>query len=184
MESTTNSGLVIHRSADPRRTTGVTEPPAEPVLTADVVETTQSATVTPFGPQRWAGWPTDWGPPMWSSGGGWWGRVEQLTDTAWMCMDRNASVIATMPPYLVGAAKSLNADWLNNPDPSVYRSWLQFAHQLFWDFQLGEAFVMPTALVRHGVAVPVPCRAAVAGDDRHASTGCRGTRSAASTSPT
>lgn len=98
-------------------------------------------------PQRWAGWPTEWPDPVWSN---WWGRVETLTDTAWMCLDRNASVIATMPPYLVGAAPSLNADWLNNPDPDVYTSWFEFAKQLLWDFQLGEVFVMPTAWYESG----------------------------------
>jgi phage portal protein BeeE len=29
-----------------------------------------------------------------------------------------------------------------NPDPRIYTSWTEFAKQLFWDFQLGEAFVM------------------------------------------
>ena len=29
-----------------------------------------------------------------------------------------------------------------NPDSLVYSSWHEFAKQLFWDFQLGEAFVM------------------------------------------
>ena len=50
-----------------------------------------------------------------------------------------------MPPYLVGAAPSLAADWLTNPDPDLYGSWIEFAKQLFWDFQLGEAFVLATA---------------------------------------
>jgi hypothetical protein len=67
-----------------------------------------------------------------------------LTDTAWGCLDLNARVFAAMPPYLVGAASSLDADWMGNPDPLLYRSWAQFAKQLLWDYQLGEAFVMPT----------------------------------------
>lgn len=131
---------MIPRSADPRRTSGVTAAPVS--VTPEVVPST---TVAPSlgGAQPWAGWPTDWGSPGWS-GKNWWDRVERLTDTAWMCIDRNASVIATMPPYLVGAAKGLSADWMNNPDPAVYGSWFQFAHQLIWDLELGDAFVMPT----------------------------------------
>jgi HK97 family phage portal protein len=50
-----------------------------------------------------------------------------------------------MPPYLVDAASTLDADWLRNPDPDVYTSWEEFAKQLFWDYQLGEAFVLATA---------------------------------------
>jgi HK97 family phage portal protein len=50
-----------------------------------------------------------------------------------------------MPPYLVDAPPSINADWLRNPEPEVYTSWEEFAKQLFWDYQLGEAFVLCTA---------------------------------------
>lgn len=47
-----------------------------------------------------------------------------------------------MPPYLVDApASGINADWLNNPEPELYASWQEFAKGLFWDYQLGEAFV-------------------------------------------
>ena len=147
MESRTASGLaLVHRAAFPRD-----ESESEPTAAA-VVETT--STVEPSGPspivpQRWAGWPPDWGTPMWSNASvgwpsGWWGRVETLTDTAWGCLDLNARVIATMPPYLVNAAPSLPRDWLNNPDPLLYSSWAQFVKQLVWDYQLGEAFVMAT----------------------------------------
>src|SRR5918994_3314231 len=30
---------------------------------------------------------------------------------------------------------------MTNPDPMIYSSWHEFAKQLFWDYQLGEAFV-------------------------------------------
>jgi HK97 family phage portal protein len=90
-------------------------------------------------PSAWSGWPADWWTPYWN------GSQQQLTDTAWMCLDLNASVLATMPPYLVDAAPSLDAEWVNNPDPDVYASWEEFAKQLFWDYQLGEAFVLATA---------------------------------------
>jgi HK97 family phage portal protein len=50
-----------------------------------------------------------------------------------------------MPPYLVGAAVSTDAGWLVNPNPDIYTSWEEFAKRLFWDYQLGEAFVITTA---------------------------------------
>jgi HK97 family phage portal protein len=93
----------------------------------------------PVRPMPWSGWPAEWATPNWQ------GHVEQLTDTAWTCLDLNASILATMPPYMVGAAPSTPADWINNPDPDVYASWEEFAKQLFWDYQLGEAFILATA---------------------------------------
>ena len=95
-------------------------------------------------PSPWSGWPNEWAPPMWS------GRLEALTDTAWLCLDLNSSLLATMPPYLVGASPSLPADWLNNPDPDIYQSWHGFARQLFWDYQCGEVFVVATAYYANG----------------------------------
>jgi len=95
----------------------------------------------PLVPMPWSGWPADWATPMWNSGS----MFVPLTDVAWMCIDRNASQLATMPPYLVGAAPSLPADWLNNPQPEVYTGWGEFMHQLAWDYQMGEAFVLATS---------------------------------------
>ena len=82
-------------------------------------------------PSPWSGWPAEWATPLWGN------RVAELTDTAWACVDLNARVMSIMPPYLVGAAPSLNADWLNNPDPDLYRSWIEFAKQLLWDYPVG-----------------------------------------------
>jgi HK97 family phage portal protein len=96
--------------------------------------------------QPWAGWPADWA-VGWSGG-----DVGRLTDTAWTCVDLNASVLASMPPYLVGAAATLDQGWLVNPDPDLYASWDEFAKQLAWDYQLGEAFVLATA--RYATGVP------------------------------
>ncbi len=91
-------------------------------------------------PSAWSGWPADWWPPYWNGG-----QLQNLTDTAWMCLDLNANALATMPPYLVDAAPTLSADWLNNPDPDVYVSWEEFLKAVVWDFQLGEAFILATA---------------------------------------
>lgn len=90
-------------------------------------------------PSPWSGWPAEWATPNW------YGRIEMLTDTAWACVDLNSSILASMPPYLVGASPSLPADWINNPDPDAYESWVDFAKQLMWDYHLGEAFVLATS---------------------------------------
>ena len=66
-------------------------------------------------PSPWSGWPAEWPTPNWGN------HVDVLTDTAWTCVDLNASVMSIMPPYLVGAAPSLSADWLTNPDPDHVR---------------------------------------------------------------
>ncbi|HEV8167602.1 MAG TPA: phage portal protein [Actinomycetota bacterium] len=91
--------------------------------------------------QPWAGWPAEWDVPPWNGGG----ALTRLTDTAWTCIDLNASVLASMPPYLVGANPTVDAAWLENPDPDLYTSWDEFAKQLVWDYQLGEVFVLATA---------------------------------------
>jgi HK97 family phage portal protein len=95
-------------------------------------------------PSAWAGWPDGWATPNWQ------GQQQALSDTAWMCLDLNSSVLSTMPPYLVAASPNLNADWLTNPDPDTYSSWEEFAKRLFWDYQLGEAFVLATAFYSTG----------------------------------
>jgi HK97 family phage portal protein len=72
--------------------------------------------------------------------------MQALTDTAWACLDSNTRVLSTMPPYLVGADPGTRLDWLTNPDPDIYSSWIEFAKQLFWDYQaVGEAYVIATA---------------------------------------
>ena len=84
-------------------------------------------------------------PPLWGN------HARSLTDTAWTCVDLNASLLATMPPYLVNAAPTLDAGWLRNPEPSLYSSWDEFAKQLFWDYQaVGEAFVLATSFYSTG----------------------------------
>lgn len=96
-------------------------------------------------PSPWSGWPAEWSTPNWM------GHLQTLTDTAWTCLDLNASLLATMPPYLVDASATLPDDWLTNPDPDKYASWEEFAKQLFWDYQLGEAFVLATAWYANGL---------------------------------
>lgn len=93
---------------------------------------------------RWDGWPDPWFPPIMAP------RVAALSDVAWSCLDLNSRVFGAMPPYLLGASDGLPRDWLTNPDPDQYGSWSQFARQLLWDFQMGEAFVVCTARYANG----------------------------------
>lgn len=95
-------------------------------------------------PSAWSGWPADWNTPAWTD------HAAALADTAWACLDLNSSVLASMPPYLIDPADTLNADWLNNPDPDRYASWEDFAKQLFWTYQLGEAFLIATSRYASG----------------------------------
>jgi HK97 family phage portal protein len=89
-------------------------------------------------PSAWSGWPEDWWTPNWGST-----DLQSLTDIAWLCIDRNASLLSTFPPYLKDAAPTLTASWLTNPNPDLYTSWEEFAKQLFSDYQaVGEAFVI------------------------------------------
>jgi phage portal protein BeeE len=92
-----------------------------------------------FYPSPWAGWPSSWSTPDWDFGS----RFNELVDVAWTCLDKNSSVLSSMPVYKTKGGQIVEpATWMLNPDPMVYSSWSEFAKQLFWDFQLGEAFVM------------------------------------------
>ena len=92
----------------------------------------------------WSGWPAEWSTPSW-------GHLDNLVDTAWMCLDLNASIISTMPPYATqGDGVVPSPTWLANPDPDIYESWDEFAKQLWWDYQMGEAFVICTSRFADG----------------------------------
>lgn len=91
-------------------------------------------------PSPWSGWPAEWNVPNWDFGS----RLNELADVAWTCLDLNSSVLSAMPVYRTRGGGTIEpATWMTNPDPAIYTSWLEFAKQLFWDFQLGEAFVLP-----------------------------------------
>lgn len=93
-------------------------------------------------PSPWSGWPSDWSVPNWDFGS----RYNELVDVAWTCLDLNASVLSSMPVYRTRGGEVIDsARWMSNPDPSIYTSWHEFAKQLFWDYQIGEAFVLSMA---------------------------------------
>lgn len=100
-------------------------------------------------PSPWAGWPAEW-TPQWSNGAVG-GRLESMLDTVWGCTDLNARVLATMPIYATKNESVVESPvWMENPDPDRYTSWAEFAKQMFWDFQHGEAFVLVTARYADG----------------------------------
>jgi HK97 family phage portal protein len=94
-------------------------------------------------PSPWDGWPASWASPAWNGFGS---KFDDLVDTAWAALDLNSSVLSTMPVYRTRGGQVLPpTTWMMNPDPMIYTSWHEFARQLFWDYQLGEAFVLPMA---------------------------------------
>jgi HK97 family phage portal protein len=94
-------------------------------------------------PSPWSGWPSSWDVPNWDFAS----RFNELVDVAWACLDLNSSVLSSMPVYRTRRGEVVEpSSWMYNPDPSIYSSWHEFAKQLFWDYQLGEAFVLPVAM--------------------------------------
>jgi HK97 family phage portal protein len=102
----------------------------------------------------WDGWPGDWSTPAWDNIGSYSGGygLSRLIDTAWFCIDLNASVLSSMPVYrLQDGTVADSPSWMTNPDPTIYTSWQEFAKQLFWDYHMGEAFVLPMATGPNGM---------------------------------
>lgn len=98
-------------------------------------------------PSPWSGWPADWGVPNWDFGS----RLNELVDVAWACLDVNSSVLSSMPVYRTRGGEVIEPQtWMTNPDPLIYSSWYEFAKQLFWDYQIGEAFVLSMARFSDG----------------------------------
>jgi HK97 family phage portal protein len=127
---------------------GTVGPPSAVPGDPNGIELVDEGPGTPrMGPPRaapWSGWPAEWQTPGW-------GQLETLVDTAWSCLDLNASIISTMPPYATtGGEVTSSPSWLPNPDPELYTSWDEFAKQLWWDYQMGEAFVICTARFADG----------------------------------
>lgn len=108
-------------------------------------EETFSRSLPGISPSPWSGWPAGWSTPNWRTG------LTKLVDTAWTCIDLNSSVLSTMPVYRTQSGRIVEPiQWMSNPDPMIYSSFAEFAKQLFWDYQLGEAFVMPMAYYADG----------------------------------
>lgn len=103
---------------------------------------------TVFVPSPWDGWPASWAAPAWQQLGP---KYDELVDTAWAALDLNSTVISAMPVYRTRDGAVLPPlTWMTNPDPDIYTSWAEFAKQLFWDWQMGEAFVLPMGVGADG----------------------------------
>lgn len=90
-------------------------------------------------PSSWSGYPEGWS-ASWQQNS----HTTKLIDVAWACIDLNSSVLASMPVYRMRNGRIIEpTTWMANPDPTIYASWQEFAKQLFWDYHLGEAFVLP-----------------------------------------
>ncbi len=105
-------------------------------------EPTESRALPFPQPSPWSGYPEGWQTPNWSLQAG----INKLIDTAWTCLDLNSSVLASMPVYRMKSGQVVTPlSWMTNPDPMIYTSWQEFAKQVFWDYQMGEVFILPMA---------------------------------------
>ena len=110
-------------------------------------DATESRALPRILPSPWSGWPAEWSVPNWDFGS----KFNELVDVAWACLDLNSRVLSSMPVYQLRGGKVTEPDsWMSNPDPTIYTSWHEFAKQLFWDYQLGEAFVLPMSFYSDG----------------------------------
>lgn len=138
-------GGITANANDPAPAPGtVSEPdwtPGDPNGVEVQGEDTYSRSLPMPSSSPWSGWPAEWATPNWQLG-----NMQKLVDTAWACLDLNSSVLATMPVYRLRSGRIVEqTSWMLNPDPLIYTSWHEFAKQLFWDYQMGEAFVLPMA---------------------------------------
>lgn len=130
----------ITPNANPSSSVGPTWSPGDPDGLEYEASTVEARSLPIVHPSPWSGWPAEWNVPSWDFGS----RFNELVDVAWACLDLNSSVLSTMPVYRTRSGQTIPASsWMTNPDPTIYTSWHEFAKQLFWDYQLGEAFVLP-----------------------------------------
>jgi HK97 family phage portal protein len=93
-------------------------------------------------PSGWDGLPSGW-QMDWDTRVG----LNQLVDIAWACVDKNSKIVSAMPVYRLRDGQVIEQKtWMTNPDPTTYTCWGEFCRQLYWDYLLGEVFVMPTAV--------------------------------------
>lgn len=102
----------------------------------------------PLQAQAWAGWPAEWAVP--STATGTIGGLPQVgTDIVWTCIDRNATAVADMPPYMTRGPDLVRVPippYIENPQPEVYSHWGEFVRQIWWSYQAaGEVFIMATS---------------------------------------
>ena len=132
----------ISPNANPETSVSPTWNPGDPdgLDISGLTAPTEHRSLPAILPVPWDGWPANWNMPNWD----WGSRFNELIDVAWMCLDINSRVLSSMPVYRTRNGIVMpSPTWMTNPDPSIYSSWNEFAKQLFWDYQNGEAFVLP-----------------------------------------
>ena len=141
----------IIANGNPESSVGPGFNPGEPNMldTSDFDEIPEARALPWVAPSPWSGYPAEWGSPSWSANGNSSssaGAMSRVVDAAWAAIDLNSSVLSSMPVYRLRRGVVVpSVTWMANPDPTIYSSWQEFAKQLFWDYHLGEAFVLPMA---------------------------------------
>ena len=139
--SPNHAGVTSNENGDPGYA------PGDPDGVEFVGEPTESRALPTVSPTAWSGWPAEWSTPNFGTQTG----LSRLVDTAWACLDLNSRVLSTMPVYRLRSGEIVSPrSWMANPDPAIYSSWQEFAKQLFWDYLMGEAFVLPMAWAADG----------------------------------
>lgn len=160
MEYVTDTGLVVtdrrHRAEPPRDNLpndNVQPPPPVSVGPNASEGFGNTHVMHPYGsvvPQAWSGWPVEWATPQWGSMVGLheiFGRVS----TVWACIDLNASILSTMPPYRTqGGHVAPPLPWMINPQPEVYTGWSEAMKQVVIAYQGGEVFIWATSRYADG----------------------------------
>lgn len=128
----------ITANANPETSVSPTWNPGDPEGVEVNITPVETRSLPIVRPTPWDGWPAEWNLPQWDMGS----RFNELVDVAWMCLDINARILASMPVYQTqGGRVILPVSWMQNPDDTIYTGWSEFAKQLFWDYLLGETFV-------------------------------------------
>lgn len=110
-------------------------------------ESTENRSLPFVQPSPWSGWPADWSTPNFQIQA----AQNRLIDIAWACLDMASNVVSAMPVYRLRGGQIIEpTEWMTNPDPTVYTCWQEFAKELFWDYQMGEAFVFPMLMGSDG----------------------------------
>ena len=147
----------IIANGNPESSVGPGFNPGDPNMldTSDFDEIPEARALPWVAPSPWSGYPAEWGSPGWAANGNSStsaGAMSRVVDAAWAAIDLNSSVLSSMPVYRLQRGVVVPSPlWMVNPDPTIYSSWQEFAKQLFWDYHLGEAFVLPMATSSAGL---------------------------------
>ena len=145
----------IIANGNPESSVGPGVDPGDPnMLDTSAFNEIPEARALPWvAPSPWSGYPAEWATPTWTgNANSSAGPLSKVVDAAWSAIDLNSSVLASMPVYRLRQGVVVpSASWMTNPDPTIYTSWQEFAKQLFWDYHLGEAFVLPMATDASGM---------------------------------